>query len=115
MIWLVIKDLAVVRCASLGGNAQVQIPTKPLRICVTHSQFPNLSENHSQDPEWHLTQGDSANALLHSPAQIRPEPTLHPGTAVDMRMLTKMSCPVGLKFWCVCAKLLQSSLTVGDL
>ena len=65
----------VVRCASLGRNAQAQIPTRPLRTCVTHSQFLDLSENRSQDPEWHPTQGDSANSPIHSPPQIHPEPT----------------------------------------
>ena len=101
----------VVRCASLGRNAQAQIPARPLRTCVTHSQFLDLSKNRSQDPEWHPTQGDSANSLIHSPPQIHPEPTLNPGTALDMRMLPEMPCSVGLIFWCVCANLPQSCLT----
>lgn len=63
MIWLVRKDLTVLRCADLGGNAQVQIPTRPLRSGVTHnSSLTSLRTTVRIQREWHLTQGTQ---LIH--------------------------------------------------
>lgn len=91
MTWLVRKDLTVVRHTSLGGNAQVQIPSRPLRSSVTCDQFLDLSENCSQDPSRVTPDpGGPLNKLTASfIPQIRPEPTRCPGTALDMRILTK--------------------------